>query len=289
LTGSPSPGSTGVGERLDVDAVALDELELRLRHDVWATAVPDAVVEQRIEARSYGPMSALLVAGIPTEPRCNLLLGAGDRRAVGDGHLADASGAIKALGIHHDVPVTAGREGSKAAEAWLSENDYLPRGRRARFVRGTELGDLPEPPLEVDELTDHEAEGECFSNTIVAAFGLNPTLGTLFFELPGKAGWRCYAAIDGQEAAVGCAAMRIEDGVATLALDATVENARRSGAQLSLLSRRIADAADAGCRLVAAETEEPLNGGGPSAAARNLRRAGFVQVSLSTVWSWRPG
>jgi len=146
--------------------------------------------------------------------------------------------------------------------------------------------DFPEPPaIEVDELTDFETEGECFSHLVVDGFGLGLSLATFYFELPGKDGWRCYVAIDEKEAAVACAAMRIEDGIAQLGLDATAEAARGRSCQLALLRRRIVDAAAAGCHTLVAETDEPLDeGADPSGAARNLARAGFDRVSLGIVW-----
>lgn len=289
MSGLSSSSTTSVGGLVGVAAGAtgvVDEVGIRLRRDLWRTAVPDAVVEHRIEVRRYGPVQTMLVAGQPAEPRFNLLLGAARPHSVEHGHLADASEAVRALGVDHHVPVISGLDESEAAEDWLDGNGYRPRGRRACFVRDATLPDLPEPAaIEVDELTDYEAEGECFSSLIVEAFELNLSLATFFFELPGKANWRCYAAIDDDEAAVGCGAMWVEDGIALLAFDSTHEASRGRGCQTALLRRRIVDAAAAGCHAIVAETDEPLDDGdGDSVAARNLRRAGFERVALGAVW-----
>ena len=273
-----------------LEELTLDELGCRFQEDLWDTAVEDAVLEYRIEARRHGPIHAMLVVGQPHEPRFNLLLGAGQPLAVGHGHLADVSASLRALGVDHHIPVAPGLPEAEAAEDWLRANGYERRQQRARFIRDAAHPSLPEPPaIEVDELADFETEGECFSNQVVQAFGLNLSFATFYFDLPGKDRWRCYAAVDEGEAAIASAAMRIEDGVAQLGLDATDEFARGRGCQLALLHRRIADAARAGCHALVAETDESLDdSAGPSAAARNLHRAGFERLSLGTVWGPAP-
>lgn len=286
MSGSGLPG-VGQGEGGVVgDPQTLDEMERRFLRDIWDTAVEDAVVEYGIEARRYGPVLAMAVTEVPREPRFNLLLGVAEPPAIANGHLADADEWFRSLGANCYVPVTPDLGESEAAEAWLRSNGYEPRLRRARFIRGIAPPDFPEPAgIEVDELTDPEVEGECFSYLVLTGYGLNLSFGTFYFDLPGKEGWRCYAAIDEEESAVACGAMRIDEGIAHFGLDATRVSARGRGCQPALLRRRIVDAAAAGCHTLFAETEEALDdSAGPSRSARNLERAGFERVSLSTVW-----
>ena len=273
-------------EELISDPAALDGMGRGFHGDLWDTAVEDAVLEHRIEVRKHGPIQAMLVASQLHEPRLNLLLGASQPLAVEHGHLTDACESLRALGVDHHVPVTPGLPGTLAAEGWLDVNGYERRQRRARFVRDARSPDFPEPAaIEIDELTDSEVEGECFSSLVVRGLELPLSFATFYFDLPSKDDWRCYVAIDEAEAAVACAAMRIEDGIALLGLDATEEPARRRGCQLALLRRRVVDAAAAGCHTLLAETDEPLDEEtGSSAAARNLERAGFERLDVATVW-----
>ena len=84
------------------------------------------------------------------------------------------------------------------------------------------------------------------------------------------------ASVDGQDAAVGVLSLR--DDIGYLASASTVERFRRRGCQTALVARRIADAASAGCDLVAALTRFG------SASQRTLERCGLQLAYTKTVW-----
>lgn len=98
----------------------------------------------------------------------------------------------------------------------------------------------------------------------------------------GRPGWRLYLArVDGAPAA--SAALTVGAGLGYLANAATLPEARGSGCQTALLSRRIADAADAGCEAVASLAEFG------SGSQRNLERAGLRVAFTQAVWRMGPG
>ena len=100
--------------------------------------------------------------------------------------------------------------------------------------------------------------------------------------MPGREGWRCYVArVDG--AAQACAAMLVDGDIAELGIAATLEPARGQGCQLALLHRRIADAVEAGCRLLFVETGERAEDR-PAGSYRNILRAGFEEAYLRPNW-----
>ena len=74
------------------DRAALDEVERLFWSDIWNTAVPDAVEEQGIALARFGPIQAMVVAGLPDAPVLNLVLGAAEPGTVDEGHLTAASG-----------------------------------------------------------------------------------------------------------------------------------------------------------------------------------------------------
>ena len=84
------------------------------------------------------------------------------------------------------------------------------------------------------------------------------------------------AAVDGQDVAVGVLGLR--EGIGYLASASTVEHFRRRGCQTALVARRIADAASAGCDVVAALTQFG------SASQRTLERCGLQLAYAKTVW-----
>ena len=93
----------------------------------------------------------------------------------------------------------------------------------------------------------------------------------------GKPGWRLYLArVDG--VAAGSAALTVGDGLGYLANAATVPDMRGRGCQTALLTRRIADAAESGCDMVASLAEFG------SGSQRNLERAGLRVAYTQAVW-----
>lgn len=92
------------------------------------------------------------------------------------------------------------------------------------------------------------------------------------------AGWRCYvASVDGAPAGMG--ALYVRDGVGSLAADGTLVTYRGRGCQTALLRARIADAAAAGCELVAAQAEPG------SVSQRNIERAGLRTAYTRAIWT----
>jgi GNAT superfamily N-acetyltransferase len=94
----------------------------------------------------------------------------------------------------------------------------------------------------------------------------------------GCLGWRLYlATVDGLPA--GVAVLYFDGEIGYLPAAATVPAYRGRGCHLALVRARLADAAEAGCKLVAAQAP-PL-----SAGARNLQRAGLKLAYCKAIWS----
>lgn len=283
-------GGSDCGRGEVAGPVLLDALERRFWLDLWRAPVLDAVEEQRIETRWYGPVQATVVAGMPHEPLLNLVLGAAEPGAVEGGHLAQALDWAESLGLAFRVPVTLGRSESAAAEDLLNQRGYIRADGLLRFIHPGSSSDLPEP-LEI-EVIEVEEFTEGFSDYPGKGFGLDLTAWSFFDCLPERGCWRCYVALDRRGYPVAGASMMLHLGVAQLAFAATSEPARGQGFHLALLRRRVRDAIDAGCHTLFAEVEEPLDRldrlDRPSAAERNLVRAGFERVEVRPVWKPPP-
>ncbi|MFG6503764.1 GNAT family N-acetyltransferase [Microbacterium sp. P05] len=92
---------------------------------------------------------------------------------------------------------------------------------------------------------------------------------------------RVFGAWDG-DLLIGAGAVHLLGEAASLNTGATLPSHRRRGVQGALISARVRAAADAGCRLVSAET-----GSSPdSPSYRNLVRAGFVHLYDRQNWTW---
>lgn len=262
----------------------LDTTERRFWRGIWESAPEQAAAERGIEVRRFGPVQASLIADLPQARMLNLVLGAGERGAVAEGHLAAALDWVASRGVDCYVPVTPAAPESDAATAWLEGHGYEPGYGWMKFVRDASPLPSPEPAgVEVRELG--AGEGEAMGAIAAAGFGLPAWASALFGGLPDREEWRCYVAeVDGVPRA--CAAMLLDGGVAEFGIAATSESARGRGCQSALLRRRIADAAAAGCRVLFVETGE-RTADRPSGSYRNILRAGFEEAYLRPNWQPR--
>jgi GNAT superfamily N-acetyltransferase len=266
------------------DPKALDETERRFWRECWESAPSDVAADRGIELRNFGPIQASVVADLPEVRMLNLVLGATEPGAVERGHLAEALDWTESHGVDCYVPVKPGTPGARAAEELLKSRGYELGYAWMKFVRDPSPSDLPEPEgVEVVELA--AGEGEPLGRIGAKGFDLPPWAAVLFGNLPGREGWRCYAAeIEGEPQA--CAAMLIHNGVAEFGIAATLEAARGRGCQTALLHRRIEDARTAGCHTLFVETGEHT-ADRPSASYRNILRAGFREAYLRPNWRRR--
>jgi GNAT superfamily N-acetyltransferase len=270
-------GTTKNGVSYDFEA--LDRAERRFWRDVWESVPAEVAQEHGVELRDFGPIQASLAADLPEVGMLNLLLGAAED--PGTDNLAAGADWAAARGVAPYVPVTPGLPGSTEATSWLRENGFEPAYAWMKFVRGPHPPRFPAPKeVEVVELTEHNQEP--FGTIAAIGFGLPAWAAELFAHLPGRDGWRCYAAKVGDETQ-GCAAMLIDDGVAEFGVAATLGQGRGRGCQTALLHRRILDAAEAGCHTLFVETGERVPDR-PSASYRNILKAGFEEAYLRPNW-----
>ena len=262
------------------DRRALDESERRFWRDVWEAVPADIAREKGIALREFGPAQASMVAELPDVGMMNLVLGATEPGAVADGHLAAAVEWAQSRGVDFYVPVTPGMPETEAAERWLEANGFARGYGWMKFVRDPHPPRFRAPEVDVVELT---APAQApFGMVAATGWAMPAWASALFADLPGRDGWRCYAArLDGE--AQACAAMRIHDGIAEFGLAATLEPARGRGCQLALLHRRIRDAIEADCHTLFVETGERAPNR-PSASYRNILRAGFEEAYLRPNW-----
>lgn len=122
-----------------------------------------------------------------------------------------------------------------------------------------------------------------FGLVAVAGYGMPPFMAAVIRELPGREGWSCWVAYDG-ERPVATGALRIAGDSAWLGFAATLPDARGRGAQSALLAARVREAAEAGCTTVTTETgvQEP---GRPRTSYGNILRAGFAEAYVRPNWA----
>lgn len=265
------------------DVVTLERVAKTLRSDMWRTVCEDAVDECGILEAWFGPVQVTIFEAMPDWPALNLVLGAAEPGAVEEGHLAKAIEWADQFDVAYRVSVAHDRPGTALAEGWLNWNGFEQRRGRLKYVRDASPTDLPiDDELTVWEIGQEDWHGETMTDGAERAMKLPFPASNLVFALPIQQHWRTYT-VELENEIVSFGSMLLEDGVALLGLDGTVEEYRRRGCNLALLRRRILDAREAGCHTVFAELEESESEGA-AVAGRNLLRAGFVPACRSMNW-----
>lgn len=164
---------------------------------------------------------------------------------------------------------------------WAGKAGVVRRSRWAKVIRGRE-----KPPQAATSLRITEAgpaHAQAFAAAAIGGFEMPAMLAPWLVALAHRPGWRTYVGWDGATP-VSAAALHIAGDTAWFGLGATLPSHRGRGGQSALFARRIADALDAGCRVMATETGEDTPQA-PNPSYRNMIRAGFRLVHFRDNWA----
>ncbi len=262
------------------EPLALDDAEKRFWQGLWRGALCDAIVEYRMDTVKFGSVLAALVAEAPTEPALNFILGAGRTGTVDGGHLEDALAWLDSHEVDYRVPVLPGLPEAVAVEELLVRGEHRRIAGPAKLLRDSSPPEFAVPAgIDVHERTDAN-EDESFGDPLAEGLGLPYWTSNFFNVLPGRQGWRCYCAADG-DAPLAYAAMSIDADTAVLALASRPREAGDGDGQAAVLHHCILEAAAVGCEaLMVAETgQEP-----PVVDRDSLVRAGFGAAGMIVTW-----
>ena len=173
---------------------------------------------------------------------------------------------------HHAVSPGPGVD----LDVGLRKRGYEPGYAWMKFSRDTASVRPTRTDLAVDEIDGNRPED--FARAAVEGFGEPPRVADWLAQLPGRDGWHCFVAHDGQQPAAS-GALYVHGDLAWLGIAATVPTFRGRGAQTALLATRIRRAAELGCTLLVTETGEQV-ADRPSGSFRNILRAGFESQYL---------
>lgn len=276
---------------MEYDAAALERIFQRARRDMLSSVVADAVEEAGIELRRFGPVQATVVRGLSKNRSLNRINGAAEPGAVEKGSLRAAVAWMRSHEVDYTIPVALSRPGRLKAAAWLSRRGFERTAVSIRYVhRGTcALDPVEDARITIYELGEEENDGFGLTEVAADVFGLTPATDAMIFSLPGRPGWHCYtASLPKQALAISaCGVMFVDDGIAQLGLEATVDTARGEGLNQALLRRRLMDAANQGCHTVVAELVQS-DSEDVAPLRHNLLKLGFKEVHAVQHWS-RPG
>ena len=171
-------------------------------------------------------------------------------------------------GTRFYVPIAPDARPTRLRE-WLAARGLAPGYAWTKFSRT--VADPPEPRTELR--VERVETGEAFAEVGARGFGMADVFRPWLEPLPGRDGWHCFVAFDGDEPA-GAGALYVTGKTGWLGIAATVPEHRGKGAQSAIIARRIEAAAALGCEIVVSETGEPVDGQ-PGPSYRNLVRTEF--------------
>jgi GNAT superfamily N-acetyltransferase len=165
--------------------------------------------------------------------------------------------------------------------AGLAEHGYTPGYAWMKFAREADPAASAPTDLTLEQVG---AQGGLdFARPVRVAFGMPERMEAWLRAIPGRPGWTCVVAYDGEQA-VGSGALFVAGEHAWCGLGATLPEARGRGAQSAILAARIALAARQGARTVSTETGVRQEGR-PDQSYRNLLRAGFAEQYPRPNWN----
>lgn len=154
---------------------------------------------------------------------------------------------------------------------WLADRGLAEARAWMKFGRGRDAP--PEVTTTLEVLAARPDDAQAFGRIEADAFDVGAVGAPWLARMIGRPDWHVYMSFAGDEPA-GAGALYVKDGIGLLDWGATAPAFRGRGSQSALLRRRILDALDLGCRLIATETGEEVPGE-PQVSYKNILKMGF--------------
>jgi GNAT superfamily N-acetyltransferase len=236
--------------------------ELEAFRDFYAAAPP----ELGAGMKAIGGALCLRLEPLSSVTMFNRALGLGIEEPATDERLEAALGFLD--GVQAYVTVAPEAEPSDLGER-LTTRGLAPDRGWTKFSRST-----AEPPQASTRLrVERDERGDAFAEAATRGFEMPDLFLDWLRRLPGRDGWHCFVAFDG-DAPAAAGALFVTGKVGWVGIGATVPKHRGKGGQSALLAARIQAAAEAGCEVLVTETGAPVDGQ-PNGSYRNIVRAGF--------------
>lgn len=253
-----------------MDVARIEGIESAAIGGLVAAAPPAAAATMGLAATTIDGALCTVATALPGSRELNHVHGLGlDGAPVPDTTLDAIAAWYAERGAAYVIGIVPGADPALADA--LAARGFVPTRTWAKFVHDERSGGAPPATdLELDE-----AEGDEFAHVTTGGFGFPKVMAPWLAVLPGRAGWRCLVARDGDGVALGAGALFVAGNAAWLGFGATLPEGRGRGAQRALLARRVALAREHGCDLVTTETGVAVPGASQQ-SHRNIGRAGFT-------------
>lgn len=263
---------------------ALETAETTAFEDLYSATPAGIATSLGLSVTTVGDATVIAVNAIDVLA-LNRVVGLGLGGEPSDEHLSRLLDAFERTGsprLFVQVAPLNGHESIGTRLETLGLRHYNNWMRLRRDL--TNLGALPPPSAEIEVRRIEADQADVFGRIVAGAFGYPPPLVPLSGQVVGRPRWYHYLAYDGSTP-IAAAAMYVNDQTAWFGFAATDAAHRRRGGQHALVTRRLRDAVEAGCRWVSVETaEDTVTRDAPS--FRNLRRFGFEVAYKRPNYLW---
>jgi hypothetical protein len=257
------------------DFAALESIEFAACTDLYRAAPADIEAAYDIEVREFAEATCLSCRKVDPAMIFRRVVGLGVGKAASE---ANTDAVVAHMRTRGDPFTITCADEARPAELsrWLEARGFERGYAWMKFSRA--CADPPEAGTDLDVRTVGREHAGAFGHVVTDAFGLPAAIAPWIGGLPGRPGWVCAMAFDGDTPAAAGAAF-VSGEHAWLGFGGTLATHRRHGAQGALLAHRLREAAGQGAQVAVTETGERLPDL-PGNSYRNILRAGFEERYL---------
>jgi GNAT superfamily N-acetyltransferase len=249
----------------------LERVEAAGYADLFHAAPADLARRHGIAVAPLAGGLCLAIASLPGHRAFNRAAGLGRWGVASDDDLERVERFYTERGLSH-VASVCDRAQADGLDRRLRDRGYTDDYAWIKFAHRGPVVRVPDGAPSVRRVGSERAGG--FGAILGSVFEMPEDSARWLAALPGRQGWSCFMAFEG-DTPIGAAALFIDADEAWVTFGATLPEHRRKGAQQALLAARLVEARARGCAVVVSETGEPAEGR-PNASYRNLVALGFV-------------
>lgn len=255
---------------LDEVARLVESAEAAAWWEYFAAAPGEFCAQYGLLARVFGTARLLALPALDA-PFYNRVVGLGVGEAAGEAQIDEIIVCARAAGCRQLLFNVSPKARPAAVHGWLLERGAWPVAAWTKLFRGADMPPFVPTDLRIERVGAEFADA--FGWLASAVFAVPDDLQPLSAAAVGRPGWHHYLAFDG-DFPVAAGAMFIQGEVGWLGFGGTLESHRRRGAQGAILTARVYDGLQMGCRWFVSETEDIVQNG-PNPSYKNLLRSGF--------------
>lgn len=264
---------------MDFDAPQLETHEARAFADLYRPLPPDFNEGAVVDRIPLGSGWAVMTSAVDILA-FNRVIAVGVEERADDSQLGSILERFREGGIPRFFFQLAPQAKPEDLAARLAARGFERYNNWVKLYRTVDDPPEIETDLRIEQIGRQHAD--IFAAVLCRAFEWPGELRPMVSSLVGEAGWVHYLAFDGDLPAA-TAAMYLRDEWCWMDFASTAVEYRGQRAQSALITRRLRDAADLGCRHVVVETAEDRPDK-PAISCRNLQRLGFQIAYLRPNW-----